>query len=86
MSGKYISNNHIPYADWDIDMTIVRKGIVVTGEYSGWEVVVAGDCDGDSGGYYIYLKKSNVEGFDYWFEHEVGLQAQLVDFEVDWMV
>jgi len=69
-----------------MDMSIVRKGIVVTGEYSGWEIVVADDRDGDTGGYYLYLKKSDVEGFDYWFEHEAGLQAQLVDFEVGWIV
>ncbi|UII69040.1 hypothetical protein LVW35_15185 [Pseudomonas sp. HN11] len=69
-----------------MDMSIVRKGIVVTGEYSGWEIVVADDRDGVTGGYYLYLKKSDVEGCDYWFEHEAGLQAQLVDFEVEWIV
>lgn len=69
-----------------MDMSIVRKGIVVTGEYSGWEIVVADDRDGGAGGYYLYLKKSDVEGFDYWFEHEARLQAQLVDFEVEWIV
>ena len=67
-------------------MSIVRKGIVVTGEYSGWEIVVAGDRDGDTGGYYLYLKKSDVEGFDYWFGHEAELQDQLVGFEVEWIV
>lgn len=46
-------------------MSIVRKGIVTTGEYSGWEIVVADDRDGDTGGYYLYLKKNDVEGFDY---------------------
>ena len=85
MTGKYISNNHVPYADQDIDMSIARKGIVVAGEYSGWEIVVADDRDGDTGGYYLYLKRGDVEGFDYWFEHEAGLQAQLVDFEVKWI-
>lgn len=67
-------------------MFIVRNGIVVTGEYSGWKIVVADDRDGDTGGYYIYLNKSDAEGFDYWFEHEAGLQAQLVEFEVEWVV
>lgn len=33
----------------------------------------------------IYLQKSNSEEFDYWFEHEAGVQAQLVNFEVRWM-
>lgn len=67
-------------------MSIARKGIIVNGEYSGWEIVVAADRDGDTGGYYLYLNKSDVEGFDYWFEHEAGLQAQLVDCEVRWVV
>ncbi|AZF50691.1 hypothetical protein C4J85_0173 [Pseudomonas sp. R4-34-07] len=66
-------------------MSIVRKGVVVTGEYSGWKIVVVGDHDGDTGGYYLYLKKSDTEGFDYWFEHEAELQAQLFDFEVEWI-
>lgn len=66
-------------------MSIARKGIVVSGEYSGWEIVAADDHDGGTGGYYLYLKRSDVEGFDYWFEHEAGLQAQLVDFEARWM-
>lgn len=64
----------------------IRNGIVTTGEYSGWEITVADDRDGDTGGYYLYLKKSDIESFDYWFEHEAGLQAQLVDFEVEWVV
>lgn len=68
-----------------MNVTIVRKGFVVTGEYSGWKIFIADDRDGDTGGYYIYLKKSDVEGFDYWFENKTGLQAQLADFEVRWM-
>jgi hypothetical protein len=48
-------------------MSIARKGIVVTGEYSGWEIVVADDLDGDTGGHYLYLKKIDIEGFEYWF-------------------
>ncbi|MBF7145020.1 hypothetical protein HBH25_22565 [Pseudomonas sp. hsmgli-8] len=67
-------------------MSSVWKGIVVSGEYSGWEIVVADDRDGDTGGYYLYLKKSDVEAFDCWFEHEAGLHAQLDDFEVEWIV
>ncbi|MBD8596795.1 hypothetical protein [Pseudomonas sp. CFBP 8772] len=43
------------------------------------------DRDGDTGGYYLYLKKSDIENFDYWFEHEAELHAQLVDFEVEWI-
>ncbi|AUZ44163.1 hypothetical protein [Pseudomonas orientalis] len=67
-------------------MSIVRKGVIVTSGCSGWKIVVVDDRDGDTGGYYLYLKKSDIEGADYWFEHEAGLQAQLVDFEVEWIV
>lgn len=66
-------------------MSIIREGIVVDGEYFGWRVLVDDDRDGDTGGYYLYLKKSDGQGFDYWFEHETGLQAQLADFSVDWI-
>jgi len=34
-------------------MAIVRKGIVVSGEYSGWEIFITDDRDGDTGVYYI---------------------------------
>ncbi|MBX8550583.1 hypothetical protein K5D44_13035 [Pseudomonas cichorii] len=67
-----------------MDMSIVRRGTVVNGEYSGWKIIVTDDRDGDTGGYYLYLKKSDLERFDCWFDHEAGLQAQLEDFEVEW--
>ncbi|MCZ8382921.1 hypothetical protein [Achromobacter xylosoxidans] len=66
-------------------MSIVRRGIVVSGEYSGWKILVADDRDGDTGGYYLYLKRSDTEGFDCWFEREAELQTQLADFEVKWI-
>lgn len=43
-------------------MSIARKGIIVAGEYSGWEVVVAADRDGYTGGYYLYLNKKMLKG------------------------
>ncbi|MGI3744162.1 MAG: hypothetical protein ACRYF8_01625 [Janthinobacterium lividum] len=73
-------------ADYNKNMTIIRTGIVATDKYSGWQIIVANDRDGDTGGYYLYLKKSAIGSFDYWFEHEAGLKAQLVDFEVEWVV
>lgn len=79
-----IATNHVPYACQDVNMSIVQKGVVVAGEYSGWSIFVVDDSDGDTAGYYLYLK-SDAEGFDYWFEYEAGLQAQLADFEVKWM-
>lgn len=66
-------------------MSVIRVGVVVGGEHSGWKVFIADDRDGDTGGYYLYLKKNDTEGFDYWFEHEAGLQAQLADFDVEWI-
>lgn len=65
-------------------MPIIREGVVVSGEYSGWKLLISDDRDGDAGGYYIYLKKDD-EGFGYWFENEIWLQAQLADFEVKWV-
>ncbi|MGE7964653.1 hypothetical protein ACQKPC_20140 [Pseudomonas sp. NPDC089918] len=66
-------------------MSIIREGIVVTGEYSGWRVRIDDDRGGDTGGYYLYLEKIDGQGFDYWFEHEAGLQAQLADFNISWI-
>ncbi|MCI8212152.1 hypothetical protein AUC61_21710 [Pseudomonas sp. S25] len=62
-----------------------REGIVLTGVYVGWRVIVEDDRDGDTGGHYLYLKNGDAEVFDYWFESEVGLEAQLVDFKVSWI-
>ena len=73
MAGKYNSNNHVPYAEQRVGVAIVRNGFVVSGQCSGWEIFVGDDRDGDSGGYYIYLKKIDCDGFDYWIEHEAGL-------------
>ncbi|UVL87247.1 hypothetical protein [Pseudomonas sichuanensis] len=66
-------------------MSVIREGVIVGGEYSGWKVLIDDDRCGDTGGCYMYLKKSDDEGFDYWFECEAGLAAQLADFDVDWM-
>lgn len=54
-------------------MSIIREGIVVAGEYSGWRVRIDDDRGGDTGGYYLYLENIDGQGFDYWFEHEAGL-------------
>lgn len=66
-------------------MSVIREGVVVAGEYSGWRVRVDDDHDGDTGGYYLYLENNDGQGFDYWFEHEAGLQAQLADFNIAWI-
>lgn len=38
-------------------MSVIRKGIVVDGEYSGWKVFVDDDRDGETSGYYLYLTR-----------------------------
>lgn len=65
-------------------MAIIRKGLIVGGEYAGWVVLIDDDRDGDSGGYYLYLKSEGHPGFDSWFELENELQAELSDFNVEW--
>jgi hypothetical protein len=69
---------------WSKKMSEIRKGTITAGEYCGWSVIVDDDRAGETGGYYLYIKKANNLGFDYWFEAEAGLEAQLEDFEVDW--
>ncbi len=66
-------------------MAIIKSGVVSSGEFLGWSISIDDDREGETGGYYIYLNKSGQHGFDYWFEHERELQAQLEDFEVDWL-
>lgn len=68
----------------DEDGKRVYGSFPIGGNLCGWEIFVGDDRDGDTGGYYIYLKKIDCEGFDCWFEHEAGLQSQLADFEVMW--
>ncbi|MBX8497018.1 hypothetical protein [Pseudomonas cichorii] len=43
-------------------MSLVREGVVVGGEYSGWSIFIDDDREGETGGYYLYLKKDNVQG------------------------
>ncbi|MBX8516835.1 hypothetical protein K5D69_19320 [Pseudomonas cichorii] len=43
-------------------MSLVREGVVVGGEYSGWSIFIDDDREGETGGCYLYLKKDNVQG------------------------
>jgi hypothetical protein len=43
-------------------MSINREGMVVVGEYSGWKIFVGDDRNGDTGGYYLCLKKVMLKG------------------------
>lgn len=42
-------------------MPIIRKGVVVGGEYLGWKIFVDDDRDGGTGGYYLFLEKMKVK-------------------------
>ncbi|WP_422777333.1 hypothetical protein ACOXXE_07530 [Pseudomonas mediterranea] len=61
-------------------MSVIREGVVVGGEYVGWKIFIDDDRDGDSGGYYLYLKKSDGEGFDYWFEQKSRASGPIIRF------
>lgn len=62
----------------------VRHGIIISGEYVGWEAQVFDDTNGDTGGFYLILRSDDNEIFDYWFEKKEFLDNQLADFNVDW--
>ncbi len=64
---------------------IIKIGTVVAGEYSGYTIIVDDDSEGETGGFYIYLKGEG-GGFDYWFENVDHLNNQLSDFDVEWGV
>lgn len=64
-------------------MSVIKKGIIKSGEYNGWEIEVDFD-EFDTRGYYIYIKKSPTEGYDYWCEDIKSVNDQLEDFNVKW--
>ncbi|MGC5703169.1 hypothetical protein J4P02_23520 [Pseudomonas sp. NFXW11] len=66
-------------------MTIIRKGIVVSGEYSGWSISIDDDREGETGGYYLFLSNEDGQAFDYWFALESHLDNQLSDFDIGWL-
>ncbi|AIR62536.1 hypothetical protein RJE46_10205 [Cedecea neteri] len=63
---------------------ILNNGIVINGEYSGWEIQIVDDTHGDTGGYYLILRNKDAQSFDYWFEKKDYLDNQLADFNVKW--
>lgn len=65
-------------------MSVIKKGIVLSGENLGWSIAVDDDQESASGGFYLYLTNNDGQGFDLWFESEKQLYAQLEDFDVDW--
>lgn len=64
-------------------MKITKTGLIESGDYSGWSLIIGDDTDG-IGGCYLFIKKDDQEGFDYWFENEALLNTQLSDFVVVW--
>lgn len=65
-------------------MKIIYDGVIVDGEYRGWKIQIFDDRDGETGGYYLFFIDEMGDGFDYWFETERHLNAQLQDFNVIW--
>ncbi len=63
---------------------ILKSGTIDSGEYTGWEIQVINDTQGDTGGFYLILQSSNSEAFDYWFEKKEYLDNQLTDYSVKW--
>lgn len=62
---------------------ILKKGIITSEEYAGWQIEVVDDTQGDTGGYYIILSNGE-NGFDHWFEKYEFLENQLADFNILW--
>ncbi|WP_455865065.1 hypothetical protein [Pantoea agglomerans] len=63
---------------------ILNNGIVINGEYAGWEIQIVDDTHGDTGGFYLILRSKEAQTFDYWFEKKDFLNNQLADFNVMW--
>ena len=36
---------------------IMKKGIISSEPYQNWEISIENDKDGETGGYYLYIKK-----------------------------
>ncbi|MBV1829715.1 hypothetical protein HNW77_01415 [Komagataeibacter sp. AV436] len=64
-------------------MSVIKKGIVRSGEYNGWKVEVDFD-EGDTKGYYIYIIKSPAEGYDAWCKDMEGVNDELEKWNVAW--
>lgn len=63
---------------------ILNNGIVINGEYAGWEIQIVDDTHGDTGGFYLILRGKEAQTFDYWFEKKYFLNNQLAEFNVKW--
>jgi len=62
----------------------LKKGIIIDGEYVGWEIQIIDDTEGETGGFYLIIRDKEAEVFDYWFEKKQFLDNQLADFNVKW--
>lgn len=62
----------------------LNNGIIINGEYAGWEIKIVDDTHGDTGGFYLILRSKGAQSFDYWFEKKEFLNNQLVDFNIKW--
>ena len=65
-------------------MAVIRRGLIVSGEYDGWGILIDDDRSGDTGGFYLYFEKGLNEGFDCWYESEDQLNSELSGYKVIW--
>jgi hypothetical protein len=66
-------------------MHITRTGTVLTGEYAGWTISTQDDSAGTTGGFFLYLVRDELHGFDSWFESFQQLEHEISEFEVRWI-
>lgn len=64
---------------------IIKAGTILSGNFAGYTIVVDDDTEGETGGFYLYIK-GEVDSFDCWFDSLEQLGNQIVDFDVEWCV
>ncbi|WP_223483620.1 hypothetical protein [Pseudomonas sp. A-RE-19] len=65
-------------------MTVIRTGTILTGDHAGWTIRIRDDRSGETGGYFLYLIRDQLHGFDAWFETLEQLEYEISEFEVNW--
>lgn len=69
---------------------IGKWGKILDGEYADWFLMIDGDADNPTGGFYIYTvrdpKDKNSEGYDDWVENGEVLEHYMksLEFQISW--
>jgi hypothetical protein len=62
---------------------LIKKGVIVKGEYENWNISLEYD-DIDTGGYYVYIWL-NEQGYDDWFETKEAAESFIIStYIVKW--